>query len=325
MNLRQNYFEVRGFNYQPSYGSSSFENWRNFDSDIVELELRRGKNFFPEMNSIRSWLSWEAFKRQPEKFEKDFEKSLEIAERLDLKVMPVLFNRWHNDFCDNDGIYWDHFMPGTWISYKEDTFAPYLKSIVGSHTNDDRIIAWDLCNEPFSYSKPLKEMEEVARNEHEWLQSLHNFCKEEIKTEIPVGISIHLGHGMEGIEKIEPVTDILMIHPYYTGDQDEEEKKTEFLELLDGYVDFSEKVDKPLLATETCWGSLDDEWRTRNIRFTLSELKKRDIGWMPHALHHSLVADLHRPEFGPVGEPGYLAFIEREGTLREGHDVYNEF
>lgn len=40
-----NYAEVRGFNYQPSYGSTSFENWINFDPEIIELELRRGKEF----------------------------------------------------------------------------------------------------------------------------------------------------------------------------------------------------------------------------------------------------------------------------------------
>lgn len=42
-------------------------------------------------------------------------------------------------------------------------------------------------------------------------------------------------------------------------------------------------------------------------------------------LHHSLIADAHRPESGPVGNPGNLAFIEADGTLRAGHEVFNEF
>ena len=42
---------------------------------------------------------------------------------------------------------------------------------------------------------------------------------------------------------------------------------------------------------------------------------------MVYLLHHSLVADAHRPEFGPVGHPGNLAFIEADGSLRKGQVV----
>ena len=84
-------------------------------------------------------------------------------------------------------------------------------------------------------------------------------------------------------------------------------------------------VKKPLLSTECCWGSLDDAVRTQSVRYTLEQLKKREIGWLVYLLHHSLIADAHRPEFGPVTEPGNLAFIEADDTLRPGHEVFNEF
>ena len=42
--------KIRGFNYQPSYGSTSYENWIYYKPEIVELELRRGKFYFPKMN-----------------------------------------------------------------------------------------------------------------------------------------------------------------------------------------------------------------------------------------------------------------------------------
>jgi hypothetical protein len=57
----------------------------------------------------------------------------------------------------------------------------------------------------------------------------------------------------------------------------------------------------------------------------MGELAKRHIGIIPHALHHSLVADLHLPEYGPVGGAGDLRFINADGSLRKGHDVYNQF
>ena len=33
----------------------------------------------------------------------------------------------------------------------------------------------------------------------------------------------------------------------------------------------------------------------------------------------------HRPEDGPLGKAGYMAFIEADGSLRPGHGVFNEF
>ena len=81
----------------------------------------------------------------------------------------------------------------------------------------------------------------------------------------------------------------------------------------------------PVVATETCWGSLDDAKRVEIIRYALGELKKSKVGWLAYLLHHSLIAEAHRGEFGPVGEPGNLSFIEADGSLRAGHDVFNQF
>ena len=57
----------------------------------------------------------------------------------------------------------------------------------------------------------------------------------------------------------------------------------------------------------------------------LGELKNRKIVWLAYVLHHSQIADAHRAEFGPVGHPGNLSFIEADGTLRPGHEVFNDY
>ncbi len=62
------YSQIKGFNYQPSYGSSGFELWQKFDSTIIEKELGLGKKYFPGMNAIRLWLSWDSFIRNPRRF-----------------------------------------------------------------------------------------------------------------------------------------------------------------------------------------------------------------------------------------------------------------
>ena len=85
------------------------------------------------------------------------------------------------------------------------------------------------------------------------------------------------------------------------------------------------KVGKPVLATESCWGSLDDGERARIVATELSELRDRNLAFLAHVLHHSLVADCHRPKYGPVSGAGYMAFIEQDGSLRPHHDIFNTF
>jgi hypothetical protein len=55
--------DVKGFNYHPSYSTGSLEDWINFDAKVWENELKNGKEKFPKMNTVRIWLSWNAYCR----------------------------------------------------------------------------------------------------------------------------------------------------------------------------------------------------------------------------------------------------------------------
>lgn len=317
------YSQVKGFNYQPSYGSSGFELWQKFDAAIIEKELGLGKRYFPGMNAIRLWLSWDSFLRDPTRSAECFETALRIADTHNLLVMPVLFNRWHSAELDYGGIYVDHFLPrASWVQ-RDRMFDPFMDTIVGAHASDDRILAWDLCNEPFAYSCPLDAMPEIFKAEHAWLEGLYRKCKE-LGAKAPVTIGFHGGIRGRWLKVLEPICDIISIHPYWTCESPPHDK-SEYEKQLDEYVEFAASAGKPLLATETCWGHLDDAKRVEIIKYTLGELKKRGIGWLVYLLHHSLIADAHRPEFGPLGSPGNLSFIEADGSLRPGHKVFNDF
>jgi hypothetical protein len=276
------------------------------------------------MNAIRLWLAWDAFAygsvHERQRFCANFETVLTIADALGMLVMPVLFNRWHNSFLDYGGVYIDHIVPNlAWAGrdFMQRNQA-YMEAIVVPHTDDPRILAWDLCNEPFSYARPRHEIaEEIEEAEYDWLSTLYAQCKT-WEVHAPVTIGTHTGMPLA---RVEPISDILSIHPYWKYGDD----KDAYEAMLDDYVALAEDVGKPLLATETCWGHLDDAKRVHIIRYTLGELKARGIGWLVYLLHHSLIADAHRPAFGPVGPPGNLAFIEADGSLRPGHDVFNEF
>ena len=312
---------VRGFNYQPSYGTCGLELWQKFDRAVVATELGQGKQYFPRMNAIRLWLSWDAYKRSPALFGANFEEALRIAASYGLVVMPVLFNRWHDNTLDYGGIYLDHFLPQvSWVQ-APGMFDSYLRDVVGAHAADVRILAWDLCNEPFSYNAPQSELPEIAKSEYAWLEGLYSQCKA-LGAQAPITVGIHPGHGRWGLEQVEPISDVLSIHPYWTRESPHHDQAA-YEKLLDAYLDVSQCVGKPLIASETVWGALDDAVRVEIIHYTLGELKKRDIGWLAYLLHHSLIADAHRPAFGPTSAPGYLAFIEADGSLRPGHEAFN--
>jgi hypothetical protein len=317
------YAQIHGFNYQPSWGSSGFEIWRNFDRDRMGHELALGKKYFPGMNGIRLWLSHDAWLRNPTKFEADFESALSLISARGARVLPVLFNRWHDAALDYGGVYLDHFLPKTsWVQGKDQLMA-FAEAMFSLHAKDARILGWDLCNEPFSYGCAPGEIPEIVKAEFAWLERTYAAAKR-LNVQAPITVGIHPGHGIDGIRQIEPIADILSIHPYWTCDSPPHDKAA-YEKLLDDYVAFAASVKKPLLATETCWGSTDDAKRVEIIRYTLGQLKQRRIGWLAYLLHHSLIADAHRIEFGPLSAPGNLAFIEADGSLRSGHDVFNEF
>lgn len=314
------YSAIRGFNYQPSYGSTGLEIWQNFDARIIDKELALGKKYFPGMNAIRLWLSWDAFVRDAEQFLTNFESALAIANKYRLVVMPVLFNRWHGGVPDYGGIYADHFLPCLRRGRPDDEFKPFIKAVVGTHADDPRVFSWDICNEPFYYAKPPRDIPDITRAELTWLEDIYDHCKR-LDAKAPFTVGMLMALGISEMLRVEPISDILSFHSYWFPS----EPKVRFEGQLDEYVMTAAKVNKPLLATETCWGALDDSDRVEIIRYTLGELRKRNIGWLAYVLHHSLVADSHRPGFGPIGGPGNLSFIEADGSLRAGHEVFNKF
>lgn len=321
--------KIRGFNYQPSTGTTSLENWVYYDPDRAELELRRGKAYFPGMNTVRYWLSWEAYFRDPQGFKAKFEKSLQIADRLNLKVVVCLFNRWHDiSGYDNGGVYLDHIITPGVCCYYRSLYRAYVEDICKTYSQDPRILVWDICNEPFSYFLPEDpEIMTFIAREREWLTEIYQIVKEN-DNYTPAGVSIHPMYKRQGLEWVNDISDILLIHPYFMATDEslyDEKARADFEEDVQLNVDYAKEVNKQLLVTETCWGAFSDEDRVENIKFTLGVLKKHNLGFVAHALHYSRVADLHYEEGGFVGAQGNMAFTNSDGTLRKGHEVFNDY
>lgn len=285
---------IHGFNYQPSWGSNGLEVWGDdFDVARYRTELSRGNEYFPGFNTVRIWLSWSAYLAGPEAFMERFKQAVDVCGELDLLVVPVIFNRWTGNPS------WDEVTEAELRSDFDTVFAPYVNDLVTSMKGDRWILAWDLCNEP-----PL------VAGEVDWLGRIQR----RVKQVDPQALTCIGTVTVEQTRAVASLQDILTPHLY-----------NQFLPRIAEYSQLAHEAGKPMMSTECCWGSLDDADRVRRIVENLSVLRQRKIGFFPHALQESRVADLHRPQYGPVGDPGYMAFVQMDGSLRPGHEIYNEF
>ena len=249
----------------------------------------------------------DAYINDPTQFTENFEHTLQSCAKYGLKAIPTLFNNWHS-VPDFGGIsaemvnYWftNYGQNGQASNY---IWRPYLTAMFQGHASDSRILAWDLCNEPFNSG--------ASSTYAPWLQHTYNLAKT-LGAEQPIGVSV--GADVGSLQLVEACSDVLMIHPYFAASAD-----------WSGLNAYASARGKQLLATECCWGSLDDAARVAYVRSDLDTLSAQGVGFLAHGLHESYVADLHRAEYGPVSSAGYMAFVNMDGSLRAGHEVFNEY
>jgi len=334
---------IFGFNYDGSWGTSGLDVWQHHDAGRMAVEIARGKAAFPAWNTCRWWLSHEAYQRDPQRFLANLESGFATFASHGIRVMPVLFNRWRDPFCDFGGVPLDHIVPSMSVwslpedlfasvtpagrepAPVEELFADYLRAVVGGHADDERVVAWDLCNEPLMgpYLDDLGHPVRAA--ELRWLTWIHDVVKD-LGARQP--LTVGNWPSLEALRVTEPISDVLSFHPYWMwngrGGRTTVTKEG-FERFLDDCVAFARDAGKGLIGSETVWGAADDAKHVEVMRYTLGELRTRGIGFTVHALHHSLVADLHTAGYGPVSWPGTMHFIEADGTVRSGHEAFNEF
>jgi hypothetical protein len=344
--------EARGFNYDGSWGTSALDLWQHHDHGTMAVEIARGKRYFPKWNVCRWWMSEGSFQRNPERFLANFEAGLSIFAQHGILVVPLLFNRWRDPVCDFGGVSLEHIVPGlsNMSGRAEDLFAhaeadwprepaqierthlAYLEAVVGDHQDDPRIFCWDLCNEPLMAPYFDDPTDPIRAAEFQWLSWCYKTCKRLGATQ-PLTIGNYPSR--QHLEFTEPISDVLSFHPYYVWNvpvRDAVEWETgldadkiKYESMLDDCLSFAQSKGKGLLASETVWGAAEDAKRVEVMRYTLGALCKRGIGFTVHALQHSLVADLHYAAYGPVGPPEVLHFVNPDGSLRKGHEAFNEF
>ena len=188
--------EVCGFNYHPSYSYGALEDWLLFDENVWRRELTIGKNFFPKINTIRIWLSWNAFCRGERRFIDNIRKVIDICKDLDLYVIPCLFNRWHDPMVLCDSISIDHFLPNSsWLHKYGNLFEDYIDALSDAFKDEERILVWDICNEPFSYNGDFPMRDTVKKYELLWLEKMASRMRANKVTQ-PLGVG-SIGNELE--------------------------------------------------------------------------------------------------------------------------------
>ncbi len=247
-----------GSNFLPSNAINELEMWQadTFDPTTIDRELGWAEGI--GMNTMRVFLHNLPWEQDPKGFQQRIDAFLVIASRHHVKPVFVLF-----DSC------WDPFpklgpqhppIPGVhnsgWVQapgasvLSEPAQYPrlesYVKGVVGAFANDQRILAWDVWNEPdntndnsYGKSEPKNKSEivlELLPQVFAWARSVH-----------PVQpLTSGVWHGnWSSLDKMSPMarvqieqSDVISFHNY--GWPEEFEKRIQELQ----------QYHRPLICTE---------------------------------------------------------------------------
>lgn len=249
---------LAGANYLPYNAINELEMWQveTFDTATIAKEFKWAASI--GMNTMRIFLHDLAYKQDPKGFIKRIETFLNIAKRFNIRPLLVLFDscwdpfphegKQHEPapFLHNSG--WVQ-SPGA-DALKDTTQYPRLKQyvtdIVTHFAKDQRVLGWDVWNEPdntnnSSYNRfePYNKIELVQA----LLQKVFVWARSANSSQ-PITAAVWVGDWSSD-EKLRPIeklmleqSDIISFHNYDKGE--EFEKRIQWLQ----------RYNRPIICTE---------------------------------------------------------------------------
>ncbi|OVE73585.1 hypothetical protein BVX94_03440 [bacterium B17] len=258
---------IAGVNYVPSTAVNMLEWWQadTFDPKTIDRELKWAHDI--GYNSIRCNLSFEVWEVDPKGFNKRLDKFLKIAAKHDIGVMLCLFD--DVNFARAEPIVGKQPEPvpqvhnSRWVPSPNakkvlnknewPALEKYVKDIVGEFAKDERVLIWDLYNEPGNGGLRDRSLPLVLAT-FKWAR--------EMKPVQPLTTGPWCGHNSPMANAIVKVSDVVSFHDYgHAGSVDRWTKH---------YMQFG----RPVLCTETIR-------RVEGKRFAdlLPIFSKHQVGW----------------------------------------------
>ncbi len=235
---------IVGCNYIPRTAINPIEMWQEatFDPKTIDQELGWAQNI--GFNTVRVFLHYLVWVRSPEAYKKRIDQFLQIANKHHIKAMFVLWDDvWGKDPDLGEqpkpvpGIHNSGWMQNPGLSQRTDkalypVFEAYVKDILSTYSKDDRVLLWDLYNEPGNGKKPPVSTMPLLRRTVEWAR--------EVDPSQPLTIGIW--NGSKSFAELNRFSldnsDVISFHNYDPLNQVKEE------------VDSLKKRGRPLICSE---------------------------------------------------------------------------
>ncbi|HEY3328891.1 MAG TPA: cellulase family glycosylhydrolase [Capsulimonadaceae bacterium] len=297
MHNYSDYGWLRGFSIVPSWGARIEDAWWNYDPHRFRDEIAPAVQF--HANTLRVWIEFTAWMADPDGVTAAFQDAVAAIDEAGMKTMPCLFNRWHDSRYDYGGTYME-------TLHRDLTpHFDYVEALVAPLADDDRILIWDLCNEPGA-SSPT---DSAAAAEIWWMAAIRDIVLRSGAKQ-PITIGTMSGRN---IEAFAPMSDVLCCHPYLGDPAD-----------LDKAIAHAHRLRtiwrKPMLCNETGMGAADDLERAEYLKWTLPMLADAGIGWMGWALRPGKAISTRRDRVDGNGLHGfgYHPWVDEGGAPRKG-------
>jgi hypothetical protein len=248
-----------GSNYIPATAINQLEMWQadTFDTTRIDMELGWAESL--GMNTMRVFLHDLLWQQDPSGFRKRIDRFLTIAKKHKIRPILVLFDSCWFPFPEvgiqpiprrgvhNSGWVQSPGAKALTDPKQEIRLLNYVQEVVLAFSTDDRILAWDLWNEPdntngtsYGSSEPRNKVDRVRA----LLPEVYKYARAGLPTQ-PLTSAVWKGGDWSSPEKLDPIekiqielSDIVSFHNY--GKPEEFEKRIQWLQAYH----------RPILATE---------------------------------------------------------------------------
>jgi len=220
-----------GANFVPSTAVNQIDMWQSFTFDPETIDRELGWAADAGFNTMRVYLHYLVWARDPAGYKKRIERYLQIADKHGIKTMFVFFDDvWGDD--PNLGPQ-PKPVPGVhnsgWVESPghdqrldqalRPVLAAYTKDIISAFADDDRVLMWDLYNEPGNGKNPPSSSLPLLKEVGTWAQ--------EVDPSQPLTVGVwNYSDAFQKLNEYQlAVSDVVTFHTYQSPETTKREVK----------------------------------------------------------------------------------------------------